>query len=275
MGKVIAVCGKGGSGKTTLVALMVKILARENEKKVLLIDADPTGGLQYALGRKAKKTVGELREEVIRAARQVRTQEEKSELAGSIDYLVMDTVTEYDNFSFLAMGRQQGPGCFCPVNDLLKRAIESVAENYDLIIIDGEAGIEQISRQVMRKVDAWIIVTDSSVRGFETVDLLRDVINSLMPHPKMYLVINKLKKGADYIFRRAEKSELEILGYLEEEEIIAEYDSIGRPLTELPLSSPVMISVQGFLKRVLCEKNEISKMGLGMDNPDVMKDGIF
>jgi len=254
--RVIAVCGKGGSGKTTLVALMAKILIEDKNKKILLIDADPTAGLLYALDVKPKKTVGEVREELIRTARQVRNQAEKFRLADSVDYLLMDAIIEYNSFDLLAIGRQDGPGCFCSVNELLKQVMESIAENYDLIIIDGEAGIEQINRQVIQNVDTCIIVTDPTLRGFETAKLIEEIIESMMRSTKPYLLINKLKPGDQNSVNRAKKMNIELLGCLEEDDKISEYDSLGRPLVELP-SSSIVFSVRDILEKIFEGNNNV------------------
>ncbi|MBP1707455.1 MAG: Cobyrinic acid ac-diamide synthase, partial [Chloroflexi bacterium] len=120
--KVIAITGKGGVGKTALTAMMTKKLAESRKRlKILVIDGDPAMGLSAALGVKARRTIGEAREKIINSAR-----ERNAGIAVELDYLILETLTEEEGFSMLVMGRTETLGCFCPVNDLLRSAIEKL-----------------------------------------------------------------------------------------------------------------------------------------------------
>jgi len=248
--RIIAVCGKGGSGKTTLVSLMAGVLL-EAGRRALLIDADPTTGLLFTLGQEVNKTVAEIREDVIRQARKATTEENRTELAGSIDYFLMEAMVEKGGLSLLSMGRQEGPGCFCPVNDLLREAIETLSQHFDLTIIDGEAGIEQINRRVMRRVDTWAVVTDRSRRGFETARLIRDLIGRMAPSSGAGLVVNRADGTGIGLDHYAPLFSLGVLGCIPEDGELAAFDRQGRPLLELPAASPAVTAVREIMEKLL------------------------
>jgi len=171
--KLLAVCGKGGTGKTASTAMMARALYESKKaKRLLLIDADPAMGLLSALGLKAQKTMGEVREKIIKTAKKG-SKEETARIGDMIDYMVFEALTERDTFALLAMGRTETLGCFCPVNTLLRKAIETLSESFDTILIDGEAGLEQINRQVVRRLDTLMIISDPSSRGIETAEMIK------------------------------------------------------------------------------------------------------
>ena len=133
--KIIAITGKGGVGKTALTAMMTKILVESRGGfKILLIDGDPAMGLPIALNVEVRKTIGEAREAIINTA-QSSKKEDRVRIADMLDFLILDTLAEMDGFSLLAMGRTETIGCFCPVNDLLRAAIESLSKSFDIILI--------------------------------------------------------------------------------------------------------------------------------------------
>ena len=145
--KIIALCGKGGVGKTSVAALMVKLLACGNERKILAIDADPAVGLALALGITVKKTVDDIRKGLIADIRKGEPQGSRETLK-LLDYEVFDALHERDGYALLAIGRPEDEGCFCKVNNLLKDIIKDLAGKFDIVLIDGEAGIEQINSAV-------------------------------------------------------------------------------------------------------------------------------
>lgn len=150
--KILAVAGKGGVGKTSVAATMVRLLTQAcPHKRILAIDADPAVGLSTALGIEVGTTVDDIRRSVVEAAEEGDTKT-AVELLSEARYQIFDALVEAEGFSFIAIGRPESAGCYCKVNAYLKEVISILAENFDYVVIDGEAGIEQINRRVMEKV---------------------------------------------------------------------------------------------------------------------------
>ncbi len=252
-GKIlIAVCGKGGSGKTALVGLMAKYILAHEKKRLLLIDADPTMNLSMVLGIRPEKTVNDIREKIISEARAA-GKTEKENLARSLDYMLFEALIEANRFSFLVMGRPESLGCYCPVNDFLRSGIETLAQNYDTIIIDGEAGVEQISRQVMKSVDMPIIISDISNRGLQTATIIKDVILShqkTFKYKKMGLVLNRVRGQEAELEQYIVKTGLDLFGYIPEDQNVTRFDLNARPLLELPDDSPAYLAISQIWARI-------------------------
>jgi CO dehydrogenase maturation factor len=237
--RVVGVCGKGGAGKTAITAMMARALVDSGRAgKLLVIDADPALGQLSALGAKANRTMGQVREEIIRTARKG-DKDAKAELADKLDYLVFEALSEMDNFALLAMGRTETLGCYCPVNDLLQDALEKLSDSFDTILIDGEAGLEQINRQVVRRLDTLIIVSDPTSRGIETAAVIKSMVEGerIIECKKLGLVFNRVVGNENLLAESARKIGLEIFGFIPHDEQIAAYDLVGKPITQLPSDS--------------------------------------
>ncbi len=250
--RLVAVCGKGGTGKTVLTAMITRVLLDSGKaSKLLLIDADPAMGLSHALGVNVGRTMGQIREEIIKTAKGGK-QEEKRQLADMLDYMVLEALNEMDGFALLAMGRTETLGCFCPVNALLREAIETLSQSFDTILIDGEAGLEQINRQVMGRVDTLIIVTDATSRGIQTAAQIKRMAQSerVIQCEKLGLVFNRVQGSEELLKQAAQKMGLEVLGYIPHDENIAYYDLIGKPITELP-DSPGLVAVRNIVEKCI------------------------
>ena len=266
MSNIIAVTGKGGTGKTMLSALMIRLLGKEGGARVLAIDADSSVSLSYALGMEVKKTLSEVRAEIIEnpAAR-------KDVMDKHARLIISDIVEHGDGFDLLVMGRSEGPGCYCGINDLLRYGIESLSKEYDFTIVDGEAGPEQINRRVLQSLDTLVILTDTSHRGFQTADVIQRVAgqriaddngghaHGMIAPPRdsttprlgqKGLVINRLKGSNDLVKEAARKLGLEVFGYIPEDENITEYDLVGKPIVDLPDTSPGVEAVREILKKI-------------------------
>jgi CO dehydrogenase maturation factor len=244
--RLVAVCGKGGVGKTAFTAMTAGALIESKRAgKLLLIDADPAMGLPSALGVGVKRAMGEIREEVIRTAR-VGRQEEKVRLVDTIDYMAFEALHETDDFALLAMGRTESLGCFCPVNDLLRGAIEALSDSFDTILIDGEAGLEQINRQVMRRVDTLVVVSDPTSRGMQTVALIKKMVENddVIECDRLGLVFNRVQGNEELLKQTAQDVGVEVFGFVPYDESIAEHDLVGKPLTELGADSAGMAAVR-------------------------------
>jgi CO dehydrogenase maturation factor len=246
-GRTIAITGKGGVGKTVLAAMVIGLLARTGEFKILAIDADSAVSLPYALGMEVEKTVGEIRHKII-ADPYV-----KAEISDKPMRTVIATALESGRgFDLLVMGRPEGPGCYCAINDLLRYGIETLSNKFDLTIIDGEAGPEQINRRVIQSVDTLIVVTDASTRGVRTAALIKKIAQDdrAVRFGRMGLVINRVKEENESIRELAEQIGIDILGYIPEDENITKYDSLGKPIIDLPNNSPSVLAAQRMLAEI-------------------------
>lgn len=246
-GKKIAVTGKGGSGKTMLTAVMTKLLAKEGGRRILAIDADSAVNLPYALGMDVDRTVAHIRRQIIEDP------EARSEIEDrNIREVMGEALESGDGFSLLVMGRPEGPGCYCAINDLLKYGIERLSKQFDITLIDCEAGPEQVNRRVVNGVDTLIIVTDASVRGARVAGSIMDVVrgDAELKPPETGIVINRFKGEDRLIVESADEWDIEILGRIPEDGNVTEYDAAGRPIIDLPDDSPSVVAVGEILKQI-------------------------
>jgi CO dehydrogenase maturation factor len=247
----VALCGKGGVGKTALAALLTRVLSK-GERKLLVVDADPVVGLPQALGMEIVKTMADVSEEIIAAAR-AGGKKSEDEVISMVDYTVFEALIEGPGFALLAMGRREGEGCFCPVNDLLRDAIETLARNFDTILIDGEAGVEQINRRVTAQIDVPLIVTDASMRGIQAAALLRDVTlkREAKGAGRIGLVLNRVREGQEQQLRAsAESLGLEVTGFIPEDDNITRHDLSGQPLLEIDPDSPALRAAREIARKL-------------------------
>jgi len=244
---IIAVSGKGGTGKTLVSSLLVKVLS-ETGKDILAIDADPDSNLPEALGVDVEKTVGDVREELKQdtAARKIPTGVNKWDI---LDYKIMESVVETPKFDLLVMGRPEGSGCYCAVNNMLRKIIETLSSNYDFIVIDTEAGLEHLSRRTTQNVDIMLIVTDISKRGMLTAQRIGELSSELdITFQEMFLVLNRVKsENEEEIRKKADETGLEVIGTIYEDDLVKDYDIEGKPLIELSLDSNPVKSVSEIL----------------------------
>ena len=251
--RLIAICGKGGVGKTAFTAMMSNVLAgHEAAGKCLLIDADHARGLTLALDLEVHKTMGEVREEIIASSKRAK-KEQKIELVDMLDYMVLETLIERDDYALMAMGRTESKGCFCPVNNLLRGTIENLSESFDTILIDGEAGLEQINRQIVRRLDLLVIISDATSRGLATARLIRQMVEEekVIEVERLGLVINRVQGNEDMVREAAETVGIEVLGYIPQDDTVAFHDLTGKALTELPEDSPSVVAVCDIVDKIL------------------------
>ena len=255
--RLIALCGKGGTGKTAISAMITRVLIDEAESgTLLLIDADPAMGLPHALGTTVKRTMGQVREEIIKTARGSDAQR-MAWLSDRIDYMVFEALIETDKFALLAMGRTESLGCFCPVNDLLRDAIEVLSQNFATVIIDGEAGLEQINRQVIQRLDTLIIVSDATSRGIHTASQIKKMVQNdkVIECGDVGLVFNRVQQNASLLTKAAKDMDLRVLGYIPQDEEVARFDLIGKTLLELPPDSSALTAVRTMVDEYVMPRN--------------------
>jgi CO dehydrogenase maturation factor len=237
----IALAGKGGTGKTTICGLFLDHLIKSGKGPVLAVDADANSNLNEVLGVKKPVSLGEIREEVARAELA-----EKSSIPPGvskpeyIDYRFASALTEEDSYDLLVMGRTQGKGCYCYVNDVLREQLQKYYRNYNYLIVDNEAGLEHISRGILPPVDLIILVSDCSRRGIQAAGRIAEMINELgLKVKRTGLIVNRVPDGiiSDSIKEEITLQNLDLFGVIPQDPLVYEYDSEGIPLIQLPMES--------------------------------------
>jgi CO dehydrogenase maturation factor len=251
LGKVIAVTGKGGTGKTAVTAMLIRHLVKNSGKKyrMLVIDADADANLADTLGVRVGKTIGDMREFMQQSRFTTSPDTDKQVLFES---KLFEILIEEEGFDLLVMGKPEGSGCYCFVNNLLRGIMDKTTANYDLIIIDTPAGLEHFSRKTIPDLDDLIVVTDESRRGLTTGERIRDTAREIeLKYKNLYVIVNKVTAGRkEKVLENALSIGLEVIGTVPYDESLAKFDLVGDPLMGLPDDSPAvqeMVQVVGKL----------------------------
>ncbi|MFQ6055630.1 MAG: AAA family ATPase [Methanosarcinales archaeon] len=245
---IIAITGKGGTGKTTVSTLLIKYLENK-DGSLLAIDADPDANLPNALGVTVEKTVGEMREYLLEQRDKIPPSMDKELLFESKIYEVL---LEKKNYDLLVMGRSEGTGCYCYVNNLLRGIMDRITKNYNFAIVDTAAGLEHFSRKIIRDVDILLVVTDESRKGLQTAERIRDLANELdLNLKKIYIIANKVNEYSLKIIKKyTEEIDMELVGAIPYDTKLVEFDLVGEPLINLPDDSLAVMEVKNIAKTI-------------------------
>jgi CO dehydrogenase maturation factor len=245
----IAICGKGGTGKTTLSAVILRYLLRSRKGPVLVIDADADGNLAQALGLKGTETVGAVLDEMEKKASQLSAGTSKDQW---LEARLAEVMVEEKGFDFLSMGRGEGPGCYCYVNSVLRRLMDKLENQYPYTVMDNAAGMEHLSRRTTRAADCLFLVSDHSLRGVESGARIAELAKELKLDVKeMGFVINRVPGTVDpIIIRKVEEKNLKIFGSIPEDNEIKRFDLEGRSLLDLPDDNQVTRAVGEIVGRI-------------------------
>lgn len=250
----ISIVGKGGSGKTVITTLLAKIISKRYDFKILLIDADPTySHLSQMVKLVPKKSLEKLRTDVID---DILTRGKNfEELAENIDFEVYNAITESKDFSLFSIGQPEGPGCFCPSNTLLRKVISSISKDFDIVLIDCEAGLEQINRMVIETVDILLIISDISIRSVETAAAIKKSAKKFTKYKKYGVILNRVKGDIDYVIEKLEDLNLHLLAEIPEDDTITNFDMKGKPLIDIPENSRSFLAVSKIVEYILFKIN--------------------
>ena len=248
MGIAIAVSGKGGVGKTFVSSMLVKRLAEHGT--VLAVDADPDSNLPEALGVKTAKNVGEARESITNAPARSKVASAKQEY---LELALHEAIEEFPQFDLLVMGRPEGEGCYCAVNHIIRQVIDSRARGYDFTVIDCHAGLEHLSRRTTRDVDIMLLVTDATKNGMLTAGRIKELSKELsIQFGAIMTVVNRItdeiKPQAEQM---AQQNGLQITAYIPYEPLVAQFDLLGKPVSDIPRDSPASLAVDDLCQKIL------------------------
>lgn len=245
---IITVAGKGGVGKTSISSTIVKLLvANKPDARILAIDADPAVGLSTALGIEPKMTIDDIRKAIIGNVEEKNTKA-AIELLSEARYKIFDAMIEKDGFSFIAVGRPETAGCYCKVNSYLKEVISMMAEEFDYVVIDGEAGIEQINRRVMEKVTHLILISDPSRKGTQVIQTVKRVADELVMYDKVGAIINRVTDPS--LLEYINTGDIPILSYIDADKNLQTFDIKGENIFNLPDESNVVIGTKEALTKL-------------------------
>jgi CO dehydrogenase maturation factor len=246
----IAVSGKGGTGKTTLSAVILRYLIRSGKGPALVIDADADGNLAQALGLNGMQTVGEILDEMEKKATQLPPGVSKD---AWMEGKLAEVMVEEKGFDFLSMGRGEGPGCYCYVNTVLRRIMDNLENNYPYSLMDNAAGMEHLSRRTTRAADVLFLVSDHSVKGVQSGARIAELAQELnLDVKEMGFVINRVPGEIDPVIRhKVEEKGLKIIGFIPEDEEIGQFDLAGKSLLELPEDNKVTQAVREMVEKIL------------------------
>ena len=249
MGETIAVTGKGGVGKTVVAALMVRLLVEADEGPVLAVDADPNLNLNAALGVEVDDTVGEIREEGLASAAEMPGGMAKAEF---LRLRIQQALVEAKGFDLLAMGRPEGPGCYCFANSILRACVDQIGKQYRYLVIDCEAGLEHLSRRTAGDVDVLVLLSDPSVRGLDTAARVLELADGLGTKvgKKVFAFTRVTDRVPEGLLAAARARGLPDPLIIPEDAELRDLDAQGKPLVGVSQDSVALGAVREILREI-------------------------
>ena len=239
MGYVIAMAGKGGTGKTTIAALIIRSIKDKKLGSILAIDADPNSNLGEMLGIEMGKDIGKILDEISADPDKLPPGMTKELF---IQFQVQSAVQEGDGFDILSMGKPEGPGCYCYVNNVLRGVMTKLIKDYDYIIIDNEAGLEHLSRRTTRYADTLIVVSDASSCGLKSAQRISLLVKQLkFAVRKNTLLVNRFNKNIEN--KKIKETGLDYLGNLPLDLGIEELSLSGGSVFNLKSNTPALMAL--------------------------------
>jgi len=247
MTSTIAVAGKGGTGKTTVSGLIIKYLLEKKMTPILAVDADANSNLNEVLGVEVENSIGGVREDITKNVGSIPPGMPKD---AYLELKVQEILVEANGFDLLVMGRPEGPGCYCYVNNILRKYMDILAKNYRYVVMDNEAGMEHLSRRTTYEVDHLLLVSDTSPRAIRAAAKIKDLAGELeLKVKKTYLIINRVPdiELNPILKREIERLNLELLGIVPLDERILEIDLEKEPIFELPDDSGAFRAISNLI----------------------------
>ncbi|NIM90554.1 MAG: AAA family ATPase [Candidatus Aminicenantes bacterium] len=248
--KTIAISGKGGTGKTTVAALIIRWLSEQVSKSILAVDADSNVNLNDVLGVELKETIGSIREEMKSSVSNLPGGMNKNQF---LEYKIQSSLVETPDYDLIAMGRPEGPGCYCYANNLLREILNTLHKNYQFVVIDNEAGMEHLSRRTAHRLDYLLIISDPSLRGIRTAGKISRLLKELDTRVgEKYLVLNRVLDSIPPSVKKAiEEEGVEHLYSIPEDERLFILDQSGKPIWTIASDTTARRAVGQLTRKLL------------------------
>jgi len=249
MGHIIATVGKGGTGKTTLAALMIRHLIRLNKRPVLAIDADANDNLGDGIGLEKAGSIAWVTDDFHKNKANFPEGMTKETF---LEQQLNMVVAEGKDVDMLVMGHPEGPGCYCYINNILRAQMEKLVDNYPYIVVDNEAGMEHVSRRTTRRFDTMLLVADFSAKAIKAAGRIREVADELeLEVNRMGLVLNRAPEDISPLTKAIEETKLPLLATLPTSAAVAENDVKGQSVFHLPDDDPVVAAVGELVSKIV------------------------
>ncbi len=244
MGYIIAIAGKGGTGKTTIAALLVRIIKEKKLGSILAVDADPNSNLGEALGVEVKATIGEILDEIAAHPEKIPSGMPKERF---IEFQIQTAISEAEGFDLLTMGRPEGPGCYCYVNNVLREIMGKLIKDYDYVVIDNEAGLEHLSRRTSRFADTLLVISDATIVGLRSARRINELADELeIKTKKKLLLVNRSDVDKQFI----KDMGLEYIGDIPQDSQITKISLDGSSLMRLDSDAVSIATLRQFGERI-------------------------
>ncbi len=243
MSKVIAFAGKGGVGKTTVATLVIRNMSASNKGPILAVDADPNSNLGETMGLEVPSTIGDIRENYMKDPQGIPSGMDK---INYLETLVEQALIEKPEFDLLVMGRQEGQGCYCMVNNILNKFTEKLGDHYKYMVVDNEAGMEHLSRRTSGKVDMLFLVTDYSLRGLRALRRIHSMLEGLnLDVKELGIIVTRAPETLSEAFLNEVKEiDVPIVGTIPDDPALLEFDMERKSLLDLPDSSLSVLAIE-------------------------------
>ena len=248
MSSSIAVAGKGGTGKSTIAALLIERLRARNMKPVLAVDADPDCNLGTLLGADAGQTVGNLREDLLKTIKDFPAGMTKADY---IEAGLNQIIDEHDGYDLITMGKVEGASCYCYINNLIRKFCDDLTPSYPWVVIDNEAGLEHLSRRTTTDIDALIVVVNESPLSFSCARQIKEIVSEMKGRiAHTYIVTSMVRPDRlAEVQKRIEEMQMEFLADIPKDAAIEDIVFDGLPIGGLK-SETVMTAIDRILEKI-------------------------
>jgi len=248
MAQLIAITGKGGVGKSSLAALMIRDLLKHDKGPILALDADPDANLATLLGIDVETTIGDLREEVLQ---QIKNFPAGMSKQSYIESGLHQLIVENGPLDLITMGRGEGPGCYCYINNLLRKFANDLMPAYQWVVMDNEAGMEHLSRRTAAWVDHLICVVNENPLSMDCARRIDQLVSDMgRDIRKRYYLLNAVREDrADAVKEKLSDLKLEYLGAIPRDERLEETIFQGQPVTALD-NSPAVTMIAEVMEKI-------------------------
>ncbi len=246
----IAVAVKGGSGKTSVASLVIRYLNQKGRGPVLAVDADSNANLGESLGLEVKQTVGLMLDNFHRDKINIPPGMTKE---AYLEYKLNEIIVESKELDLIAMGRGAGPECYCYPNHILRKFIDTLADNYAYMVMDNEAGMEHLSRRTTQNIDELLIISNHSVKGIRTVARIVELISELkLRVSRQSVIINFAPDKIDpLVTEELSRLKIEVMATIPLDDELHKYDLKLKPLLDLPDTSKAVRAISDLMAKLL------------------------